>query len=667
MVTVCQRRPFRDRPHPKLRPKLRRDAGLLAVVGCVFGFFAATAHADVPLKPDGDGKVTLSGELKQWHKVTLTLNGPFAHELNETPNPFTDYRMTCWFTHESGSPDYPAPVYFAADGDAANSSATAGTAWRAHLSPDKPGKWRYTFAVLRGKNAAVDEKSVTEEVVPFHGATGEFQVDPTDKQGRDLRAHGRLRYVGKRYLQFAGSGQYFLKIGADAPETLLGYADFDGTVATKKKVPLKTWTPHVADWQAGDPIWGDSKGKGLIGAVNYLSSTGCNAFSFLTYNAGGDGDNVWPFVGRDQKLHYDCSKLDQWGVVFDHATARGMYLHFKLQETENDDHRQKKKVDGEAGEVPTSLDGGALGIERKLYCRELVARYGHLLALNWNLGEENSQTTKEQRAMAAYLNHLDPYDHNIVVHTYPDEQDKVYLPLIGDKSMLTGCSLQNSHIKDTHWQTVKWVQTTTAVKKPWIVAFDESGSAAHGQPPDLGYEGFAGKDNDRKLAYTQHEVRKQTLWGVLMGGGAGVEYYFGYKFAQNDLLCEDWRSRDQSWKDCRIAIDFFHRQLPFWEMQNADHLVGNPEHNNLVYCLTKPNELYAIYLPGGGSRQIDLSNDTNTYSIFWYDSRNGGELRTGNTSRIVGGKPGIIGLPPGDLVKDWVCLLRKMTPEKLPK
>mgnify|MGYP001388129186 CR=1 FL=1 len=84
-------------------------------------------------------------------------------------------------------------------------------------------------------------------------------------------------------------------------------------------------------------VGADGKGKGLIGALNYLSDKGCNTFSFLTYNAGGDGDNVWPFIARDDKLHYDCSKLDQWGIVFDHAQAKGLYLHFKMQEQENDD------------------------------------------------------------------------------------------------------------------------------------------------------------------------------------------------------------------------------------------------------------------------------------------------------------------------------------------
>jgi hypothetical protein len=51
-----------------------------------------------------------------------------------------------------------------------------------------------------------------------------------------------LQYTGRHYLQFAGSGEYFLKLGADSPETLLAYTDFDGTVALKPQVPLHTFT-----------------------------------------------------------------------------------------------------------------------------------------------------------------------------------------------------------------------------------------------------------------------------------------------------------------------------------------------------------------------------------------------------------------------------------------
>jgi hypothetical protein len=75
--------------------------------------------------------------------------------------------------------------------------------------------------------------------------------------------------------------------------------------------------------KSGDPTWKDGKGKGIIGALNYLADKGANAVSFIPYNAGGDGDNVWPFCERDEKLRYDCSKLDQWQIVFDHAQAAG--------------------------------------------------------------------------------------------------------------------------------------------------------------------------------------------------------------------------------------------------------------------------------------------------------------------------------------------------------
>lgn len=54
-----------------------------------------------------------------------------------------------------------------------------------------------------------------------------------------------------------------------------------------------------------------------------------------------------------------------------------------------------------------------------------------------------------------------------------------------------------------------------------------------------------------------HDIRKLTLWGTLMAGGAGVEYYFGYALPENDLVAQDVRSRDKSWDYCRIALDFF--------------------------------------------------------------------------------------------------------------
>ncbi|NNE91839.1 MAG: hypothetical protein HKN23_09340, partial [Verrucomicrobiales bacterium] len=457
---------------------------------------------------------------------------------------------------------------------------------------------------------------------------------------------------------FAGGTDYFLKAGPDAPETFLAYSDFDGTRANNPaKGPLKTWEPHVKDWLDIDPSWQGGKGKGMIGALNYLAQKGVNSFSFLPYNAGGDGDNVWPFIERDFKMHYDCSKLDQWGIVFDHATTWGLHLHFKLQETEIDDNRRGHK-NPENGVVPTSLDGGKLGPERRLYLRELISRYGHLLALNWNIGEENTQSPDEVREMAQYIRDLDAYDHHIVIHTYPDQQDKVYPPLLGEKSKLTGASLQNPW-NMAHKRTLKWIHESAKAGKQWVVANDEQNPADMGVPPDPGYaghDGFAQNKNGRK--YNLHDIRRDTLWGNLMAGGAGVEYYFGYKLPENDLKLEDFRSRDKSWNYCRIALEFFHKnEVPFWEMENANGLVGNDKNENgKPWCLAKPGEVYVVFVPKGGEATLEIVG-AGKFLQTWHAIEESGEAV--ERSETSAGSVEIIlgeGIPEG---ADYVVLIRK--------
>ncbi len=610
--------------------------------------------------PAAADDVVVTGELREWHKVTLSVAGPEADEASDAPNPFLDFRMTVRFIHESGEYEYVVPGYFAADGNAAETSASVGNIWRAHLAPDVPGRWEYEVAFVEGAGIAIEEGlDALEQATPVDGChrlTGSFEVLPTDRMGRDFRAQGRLEYVGERYLRFAGTGDYFLKVGADAPETLLAYHDFDGT--TTQGRPLKSWEPHLRDWNEGDPTWQDGRGRGLIGACNYLASTGCNAISFLPYNAGGDGNNVWPHVSRGDKLHFDCSKLDQWGIVFDHAQLLGLYLHFKLQETENDDnHGHGNNADDR--EVTDALDGGDLGVQRKLYLRELIARYGYLLALNWNLGEENTQSPEQQRAMAAYIDAIDPYSHNIVVHTFPGQQDHVYEPLLGEQSVLTGASLQNSW-SNAHQRVFKWVSESQQAGRPWVVAQDEQNPANQGVPPDPGYEGFDGFATDGDRRYDLHDIRKYNLWGTLMAGGAGVEYYFGYQLPQNDLICEDWRSRDQSWNYGRIALEFFHdHEIPFWRMSCRDELVGNPTHSNSRYCLAEEGDVYVIYLPDGGTTELDLGEMNATWYIGWYNPREGGEIQSGSVEMISGPGEVSIGSAPTDADQDWVVVVRK--------
>jgi len=567
-------------------------------------------------------QVAIDGELKKWHKITLTFEGPFASEVSDT-NPFTDFRLQVAFSQ--GNKTYVVPGYFAADGNAAETGATSGNRWRVHFSPDQTGEWSWTASFRTGDGVALSEEANAGQAGSLDGLTGTFSVAATDKTGRDLRGKGRLQYVGERYLRFAENEEYFLKAGADAPENFLAYEDFDNTPDVGGR--RKSWEPHVQDWNPGDPTWKSGLGKGIIGAVNYLAEEGQNVFSFLTMNIQGDDRNVFPYISdqQDDRLRMDCSKLDQWEIVFEHADKMGMYLHFKTQETENDQ----------------LLDGGDLGPERKLYYRELIARFGHHLALNWNIGEENTNTPQQRKAFAQYFYDHDPYRHNIVIHTYPGQDDQVYTDLLGNASQYTGASLQVGW-QGVHGRTLEWIEKSRDAGKNWVVANDEQGSANIGVPED-GYTGSPSQD----------DIRKEVLWGHLMAGGAGVEYYFGYQRPHSDLTCQDFRSRSNMWVYNKVALDFFRSYLPFWEMENRDGLVGNTPGDE--FCLAKPGSLYAIYLSEGGNAELDLENYNQNYQLQWFNPRTGGDLIPGP---IITG-PGLqeLGNPPSEINQDWVALL----------
>ncbi|MGB0372146.1 MAG: DUF5060 domain-containing protein [Opitutales bacterium] len=598
--------------------------------------------SDIQRLPDGNGSVEISGTLQKWHNITLTLDGPFAHERDTAPNPFVDLQMFVVFSHDSEEPSLKVPGYFAADGEAAETSAESGTKWRAHLAPSKSGIWNY---------------KIEFEGTPYTGKTGSFEIHPSDKRVPDLRAQGRIVYQGDRYMRYADSGNIFLKAGADAPETLLAYTDFDNTETYKPgKGPLKTWEPHVRDWQEGDPAWQTGKGKGLIGAVNYLADKGVNAFSFLTYNAGGDGDNVWPHIARDAKLHFDCSKLDQWAILFEHATTKGMFLHFKLQETENDD------ANGPGSDQ--ALDGGELGVERKTYLREMIARFGHNLALNWNVGEENTQSFAQSSAMVKYIRETDPYQHSVVLHTYPNQQNKRYNPYLGKADLLLGLSIQNSNVSHSHRDVLKWVRRAEESGHSWIVAMDEAGNAAIGTPPDPDWPGVAdviAEQGKKTKIPTIDDVRAEVLWGTFTAGGVGTEYYFGYRMPENDLNAQDWRSRERTWDYSRIALEFFRdNEVPLDTMSNANALVGNPENTNARYCLAHIGESYLIYMRDASQAfQLDLSGIEGDFEVVWFDPRNGGNLQEGSVEKVTGGSPVSLGSPPSELSADWVAWIRR--------
>ena len=581
---------------------------------------------------------TISGKKQKWHKLSFAFFHDATLSESGSPNPFLDFRLQVRFAHPDSGTAYDVPGFFDADGNAANTSATSGRVFRVNFTPDHAGTWLYQVSFRRGTNVAIDSNPQGGSPISFDGAGGFLGVEPSDPTSPGLRSQGMLRYVFDHHLEFAETGQRFLKGGADSPENLLGYYEFDNThdlgglSHDLDGAPyfdgLHHFDAHAGDFQPGGPTWlgggATPKGQNLLGAIDYLGQQGANSIYFLTYNIDrGDGQEVWPWVAPGRKTEYDVSKISQWELVLDHMTDCGLALNVITQETEND----------------TALSGGNLGTDRRLYYRELIARFSHNLALVWNLGEENTNSNAQQESFADYIREMDPYDHPITVHTFPADIDSTYNALLGFENF-EGPSLQID-INSVNARTKQFVDDSARTGRAWFACNDEQTPASDGVVPD-------------NADFWHDAIRKKVLWGNLMGEGGGVEYYFGYSFPHSDMDCENWRTRQNMWDLTRIALDFFQEELPFAQMHHADHLTSDGND----HVLAKLDEVYAVYRPNGGSTNLDLGGSNHTFNVRWFNPKTGVGDQLGSRTSISGPGKKSLGNPPSG-GNDWVALVRR--------
>ena len=576
----------------------------------------------------------------QWHLVELAFTGPETDEM-AAENPFLNYRFNVSF--ENSDIQYNIMGFYATDGNSAKTSAEAGNIWKVRFTPDRPGHWTYNATLYHRDSVALIKHPDPSLAVALAEDHGSFIVTRTDKDGPDFRAYGRIEAVNG-YFRHHGSDKYWLKGGTDSPENFLAYDGFDGTYrlqASARQGEASTTTeihqyaPHLKDWQQGDPSWKQGNGKSIIGAVNYLASKGMNVAYFLLNNINGDGKDVWPYSDPTDFTRFDVSKLEQWEILFRHMQSKGILLHMVLQETENE----------------TMLDGGDTGPMRKLYLNEMIARFGHHPGLIWNLGEENgpadftpvAQNDRQRRDMTSYLKSNDPYNHPVLLHTHSHDPARadVLNQILGFKE-LDGLSLQQSQRENAPEVVREWHEKSISAGHKWLISMDEIGMWHTGAKHDQ-------DDPDHP------SLRRYVLWGTLLSGAAGVEWYFGANNEQNDLTTEDWRTRDRLWELTKHALDFFEEHLPYWEMDPTPELINSRE----AYCLSKEGEVYAVYLPKVQNSTIDLKSTDGKFTIHWYDPLQGGALQKGSVASVTSGGTQALGLPPGSHNQDWVVLVKK--------
>ncbi|MEM9231838.1 MAG: DUF5060 domain-containing protein [Pseudomonadota bacterium] len=592
---------------------------------------------------------TVTGTLQEWHKITLDFRS--GDTFTEAPSTFRDTRLDVTFTNQDTGQTIIVPGFFAADGNAANSNATSGNVWRVNFNPPSDGNWTYSASLRTGNDVAASTNPNAGTPAVLNGANGTLTIAETDKTGDDFRAKGMiLQDEGSHYLQYQGDGDYFIRGGPGVPENFLATTDFDNTPTGRHD-----FSTHQSDFNNGDPTWDGGKGKAILGAVNYLAEKGQNTIYVLTNTAGGDGQDVFPWadpdfskIGKNENLTsavndvqgletadfsvFDVSKLAQWEIVFDHMDAQGIYKNILLQETEND-----QLLNG-----GTDISG-PLDVERLIYMREMVARFGHNNGLQWNLGEENTNTPAEREAMASYLEAIDPYGHLVVIHSFPGQIDQVYNPLLGYDDF-DGTSFQTT-AQNIRSEIIEFRDKSAANGDPWVLAWDEDSSGNAIIDP--------GSNNPDS---TNEKALREGLWGSLTAGGSGANWYLkgssGHSFDQN---IDDFKGFSSLWEWTEAATSFFNTYIPFWEMTQDDGATLN----NNDYVMSKDGEYYISYLGYGeaGDVRFDLrDHGGETFDVFWYDPRNGGEPIPDGT--VAGGSVQQVGGPPKAAGKDWVVFLR---------
>ena len=559
------------------------------------------------------------GEHQKWHPMEIHFQGPDADEMDDDPNPFLDYRLQVLFTSPDGE-RYLVPGFFNGDGNGEGK----GQVWTVRFSPDTEGRWTYLVSFRKGRHIAVDDNAPDGLPVAFDGTSGSFVVGPADPASPGFLKWGRLEYVGGHYLKFA-DGPFWIKGGTDSPEDFLSYADFDNTPNPGHRYPA-----HAGDWKEGDPYWDDGKGKAIIGLLNYLASQHVNSIYFLVQNIGGDGQNVWPFAGHidpagnpdNDNLHYDVSKLHQWNMVFEHAQRKGIFLHVVLNEAEEMNKRE--------------LDEAELGMERKLFYREMIARFGHHNALQWNLSEEYDLSLDLQpwriRDFAQYIMDIDPYDHPVTVHHSGRNPDPKWLPFLGDERISTTSFQFFENTAKWGERVEKWRRLTEVAGRPLPINMDEFL--------------MLGPSN-------QAQIRKELLWPTYLSGGQ-LEYIM-----ESLLETENFRDVEHMWQWTWYARRFMQEHLPFWEMEPDDlAAVGGSKALGGAQVFAKPGEVYAIYLPVADQPgSLTMWNVRGTFLQRWFNPRTG-EFE-GRTRRFQADGLVSLGEPPADRLEDWVILIQK--------
>ena len=199
------------------------------------------------------------------------------------------------------------------------------------------------------------------------------------------------------------------------------------------------------------------------------------------------------------------------------------------------------------------------------------------------------------------LDQIDPYDHPRGIHNVNLPSDQyINATQVNFTSIQTGAHGTLSGLDKAlahHRTTLDWIERCRQRgRRTLVINFDE------GRP----------------------EEDHRAWWSAYMAGGVWEAH-----------VLEPYDRPMSAWEPVWTQLGgtrAFMESLPFWQMESHDEVVKEGK----AFCLAKPGEVYALYLPTGGSVTVSLPANK-SFDIAWWNPANGQDGSFQDGGQVNGG------------------------------
>jgi Protein of unknown function (DUF4038)/Domain of unknown function (DUF5060)/Putative collagen-binding domain of a collagenase len=272
--------------------------------------------------------------------------------------------------------------------------------------------------------------------------------------------------------------------------------------------------------------------------------------------------------------------------------------------------------------------------DERRYFKYAVDRFAAFSNVTWDLGDDldSFRDDKWAHEFGTLLEQWDPYHHLATSHPVHDIHQDRASEWFGFTSLQDWNRTQHSYMLKQ-----RMLQAGTGRIIPQ--ANEEYGYEDH-------YPRWAPKPPGDST-----EVLRRTAWDIAMAGA----YQTAGETAKTGTNA--WPDTGGGWFNGRgddtmtllagmqHMYDFF-TGFPWWEVEPHDELVNG---NN--YCLAEPGNIYAIYLPQGGSVTVQL--EPGKYHAHWFGAKDGQRIPLADVAGPAWTSP------PTPDANDWALLLER--------